>query len=192
MNNQKLLKIAGVLLLSVLMLIPASAAVANTHQKAATTISSIAEPNTIITTKPTQPMGRDLLYDNGPVDGLNGLSCIAGAGLNREVIDEFTNTEEWQVTGGEYSVLVNSGGSSITGCIVEFFEDGPSTVNYATATATISQVLTGNIYFGRRCSNITCWYLVGLFPNPTHGELFLAVRSYRRKPSILFTPRYRI
>jgi hypothetical protein len=172
MDNQKLLKIAGVLLLSVLMLIPASAAVANTHQKAATTISSIAEPNNIITTKPIQPMGRDLLYDNGPVDGLNGLSCIAGAGLNREVIDEFTNTEEWQVTGGEYSVLVNSGGSSITGCIVEFFEDGPSTVNYATATATISQVLTGNIYFGRPEIRVTCSFDAVTLPAGTWWVCF--------------------
>jgi hypothetical protein len=172
MDNQKLLKIAGVLLLSVLMLIPASAAVANTHQKAATTISSIAEPNNIITTKPIQPMGRALLYDNGPVDGLNGLSCIAGAGLNREVIDEFTNTEEWQVTGGEYSVLVNSGGSSITGCIVEFFEDGPSTVNYATATATISQVLTGNIYFGRPEIRVTCSFDAVTLPAGTWWVCF--------------------
>jgi hypothetical protein len=166
------LKIAGVLLLSVLMLIPASAAVANTHQKAATTISSIAEPNNIIATKPIQPMGRALLYDNGPVDGLNGLSCIAGAGLNREVIDEFTNTEEWQVTGGEYSVLVNSGGSSITGCIVEFFEDGPSTVNYATATATISQVLTGNIYFGRPEIRVTCSFDAVTLPAGTWWVCF--------------------
>ncbi len=155
MNNQKYLKIAGVLLLSVLMLIPASAAVANTHQQAAT-ISSIAEPNNIITTKPIQPMGRELLYDNGAVDGANGLSCIAGAGLNREIIDEFTNTEEWKITGGEYSVLTNSGGTSITGCIVEFFEDGPSTETYATATATITQELTGNYYFSRPEIRVTC------------------------------------
>jgi hypothetical protein len=117
-------------------------------------------------------MGRALLYDNGPVDGLNGLSCIAGAGLNREVIDEFTNTEEWQVTGGEYSVLVNSGGSSITGCIVEFFEDGPSTVNYATATATISQVLTGNIYFGRPEIRVTCSFDAVTLPAGTWWVCF--------------------
>ncbi|MCX6661565.1 MAG: hypothetical protein NTY91_03345 [Euryarchaeota archaeon] len=157
MKNQKFLKIAGVLLFSALMLIPASAALANTD-RAATSLRSITDPNNIVT-PPTQYTGRDLLYDNGPVDGLNGLSCIYQEGvLDREIIDEFTNTEEWTITGGEYSVLVNGGGSSITGCVVEFFEDGPSTVDYAVRTATISQVLTGAYYFGRPEIRVTCTF----------------------------------
>ncbi len=171
-RGKNILKNTSVLLLSALMLIPASAAVTNTHPKDPTTISSIAESDNSVTTPPSQSIRRHPLYDNGPVDGMNGLSCIGGAGLNREVIDDFTNTEEWEVTGGEYSVLVNSGGTSITGCIVEFFEDGPSTVNYATVTATITQVLTGNVYYGRPEIRVTCSFDAVMLPPGTWWVCF--------------------
>ncbi|MBE3122488.1 MAG: hypothetical protein IMZ53_14895 [Thermoplasmata archaeon] len=155
MNNHKLLKIAGVLLLSALLLFSATAVTANTNE-AATSIRSIAEPNNAVT--PTQNTGRDTLYDNGLTDGLNGLSCVAFPGYNREIIDDFVVPGTWQVTGGEYYVLTNSGTTSVNGCIVSFFQDtgGPSTTAYATKTAAITCTLTGMTYFGRPEIKVTC------------------------------------
>jgi hypothetical protein len=157
MNNHKFLKIAGVLLLSAVLLFSATAVTANTNE-AATSIRSIAEQNNAITTTPTQTTGRDTLYDNGLTDGLNGLSCVAVPGYNREIIDDFVVPVAWQVTGGEYYVLTNSGTTSVNGCIVSFFQDtgGPSTTAYATKTATIVCTLTGASYFGRPEIKVTC------------------------------------
>jgi hypothetical protein len=138
------------------MLIPASAAVANTDI-AATSLRSIAEPNNVVT-PPTQYAGRDLLYDNGLPDGVNGLSCGAWPGYDREIIDDFVVPVEWQVTGGEYRVLTYSGTTSIQGTIVSFFQDsgGPSTTEYASVTATITCTPTGDIYFSRPEVLVSC------------------------------------
>jgi hypothetical protein len=155
MNNHKLLKIAGVLLLSVLMLIPASLAVANTNTNNAA-VSLQGGENKISGTATSN--ARDVLYDNGLPDGVNGVSCAAWPGYDREIIDDFTSTEEWQVTGGEYRVVTWSGGSTITGTIVSFFQDagGPSATEYATATASITCTPTGDYYFSRPEILVTC------------------------------------
>ncbi len=155
MNNHKLLKIAGVLLLSVLMLIPASLAVANTNTNNAA-VSLQGGENKISGTATSS--ARDVLYDNGLPDGVNGVSSGAWPGYYREIIDDFTNSEEWQVTGGEYRIVTYSGFTEVTGTIVSFFQDtgGPSTTEYATATATITCTLTGDIYFTRPEILVTC------------------------------------
>jgi len=157
MKNQKLLKIAGVLLLSAVMLLSASAVTANTNE-AATSIRSIAEQNDAVRTTQTQNMGRGTLYDNGLPDGVNGLSCVAFPGYDREIIDDFVVPVEWQVTGGDYRVLTNSGTTSIQGTIVSFFQDsgGPSTTEYASVTATITCTPTGDFYYGRPEILVSC------------------------------------
>ncbi len=106
MKNQKFLKIAGVLLLSALMLVPASAAVANTNAKKAAV--SLQGGENIISGTATSG-ARDVLYDNGLPDGVNGVSCEYWSAypLDRMVIDDFTNTETWEVTGGQYRILVS-------------------------------------------------------------------------------------
>ncbi len=155
MKNQKLLKIAGVLLLSALMLIPASAAVANTNMNKAA-VSLEGGENKISETAASG--ARDVLYDNGLPDGVNGVSCGAWPGYDREIIDDFVVPAEWQVTGGEYRVLTYSGTSSIQGTIVSFFQDsgGPSTTEYASVTATITCTLTGDVYFSRPEILVSC------------------------------------
>jgi hypothetical protein len=155
MKNQKFLKIAGVLLLSALMLVPASAAVANTNANKAAV--SLHGGENIISGTATSS-ARDVLYDNGLPDGVNGVSCGAWPGYDREIIDDFTNSEEWKITGGEYRIVVYSGASSITGTIISFFQDtgGPSTTEYATVTPTITCTLTGDYYFSRPEVLVTC------------------------------------
>jgi len=156
MTNKKSIKIAGVLLLSAILLFSAVAVTANANE-AATTIREIAEQNNfVITTSSTQ---RAVLYDNGAPDGVNGLSCVAWPGYNREIIDDFTVPSTWQVTGGEYRALTYSGTGSVNGCIVRFFQDtgsGASTTEYANRTATITNTLTGNIYFSRPEILVNC------------------------------------
>jgi hypothetical protein len=48
---------------------------------------------------------KDTLWDNGPDNGLNGLSCMYWPSypLDREVVDDFFNTEAWSVTGAGFS-----------------------------------------------------------------------------------------
>ena len=173
MKNQKFLKIAGVLLLSALLLLSATAVTANTNETA-TSIRSIAEQNDAVKTTQTQNMGRDTLYDNGLPDGVNGLSCGAWPGYDREIIDDFVVPAEWQVTGGEYRVVTNSGTSSIQGTIVSFFQDsgGPSTTEFATVTATITCTLTGDVYFGRPEILVTCSFDTVTLPPGTWWVCF--------------------
>jgi hypothetical protein len=137
------------------MLIPASAAVANTESNEAA-VSLQGGLNKIGTTGNSNT--RDVLFDNGLPNGVNGVSCGEWPGYDREIIDDFTNTEEWEVTGGEYRILTYSAGTSITGTNVMFFEDsgGPSTTEYASVVADITCTLTGDVYFSRPEILVTC------------------------------------
>ncbi len=195
MNNQKSLKIAGVLLLSALLLFSAVAVTAETNETA-TSIRDIAEQNNVVTT--TSPTQRDVLYDNGLPDGVNGLSCAAWPGYNREVIDDFEVPSTWQVTGGEYRILTYSGTSSIVGTVVRFFQDtgsGASTTTYAEETATITCTLTGNVYFSRPEILVTCSFnAVTLAPGtwwvlfqPQHTENVFTLTSAVKDSSVFLS-----
>jgi hypothetical protein len=50
-------------------------------------------------------IGTEILWDNGPDNGANGLSCMNWPEypLDREVVDDFFNDETWTVTDGHFS-----------------------------------------------------------------------------------------
>jgi len=102
------------------------------------------------------------LWDNGLPDGRNGLSCTFWAAypLDREVVDDFNNTEPWTVTDGHFRIVTNSGGGPemIQGVNVFFYQGakGPFTTRFATRTATFAAYLTGAYYFGRPEIAVDC------------------------------------
>jgi hypothetical protein len=175
MNSKKILEIAGVLLLSALMLIPA-AAVANTDTNEAA-VSLHGGVTKVTTTGNTNT--RDVLFDNGLPNGVNGVSCGVWPSYDREIIDDFTNTESWDVTGGEYRIVTYYSGTSIDGTNVKFFEDvgGPSTTEYATAVADITCTLTGDYYFSRPEILVTCSFDAITLPAGTWWVCFQPVYS---------------
>ena len=79
MTNEKFIKIAGVLLLSAILLFSAVAVTANTKDDQA--VVSLSGDSTIVNTNPSTT--RDTLYDNGLPDGVNGLSVGVWPGLCR-------------------------------------------------------------------------------------------------------------
>jgi hypothetical protein len=96
MNNQKYLKIAGVLLFSALMLIPASAALANTKNISTMTISNGSY------TGSQNPLSRDVIWDNYADDGTgNGLSSQLDLvyPFDSQVADDFQLSSTADITG---------------------------------------------------------------------------------------------
>jgi hypothetical protein len=99
----------------------------------------------------------DTLWDNGAVDGLNGLSCgnWPEYPLNREVVDDFTVGDPgWLVYDGHFNIVTYSGygPSAIRAVNAIFYQDVgniPSTTAYATKACQFSGSLTGNYYFSR-------------------------------------------
>jgi hypothetical protein len=92
MNNQKILKIAGVLLLSALMLIPASAALANTKKLTTMTTEDF--------TGGTHPASREIVWDNGePAGSFNGMSSQFDTAypFQSQVADDFILESETNI-----------------------------------------------------------------------------------------------
>lgn len=156
MKNQKFVNIAGVLLLSAILLFSAVAVTANTNNDQS--IVSISGESTIVNTMPSTT--RDTLYDNGLPNGINGLSCALWPGYDREVVDDFIATANWDITGGEARIVTYGGASSIPGMKLIFYQDAggdiPSTTAFASKDATITCTLTGNTYFSRPEILVTC------------------------------------
>ncbi|PNX53024.1 MAG: hypothetical protein BV458_06685, partial [Thermoplasmata archaeon M9B2D] len=155
MTNEKFIKIAGVLLLSAILLFSAVAVTANTKDDRA--VVSLSGESKIVNTNPSTT--RDVLYDNGLPNGVNGLSVGVWPGYDREVADDFVATDNWDVTGGEARILTYSGTSSVNGMKMIFYQDAgdiPSTTTYASKDATITCTLTGNYYFSRPEILVAC------------------------------------
>jgi hypothetical protein len=107
-------------------------------------------------TSPSGAKGRDLLWDNGMPDGVNGLAGSMYAGYSNIVIDDFTAPEQWTVTDGHFRFCWNSayGAGNLADVNVYFYQDlggcTPDLVELAIPTVTsFTDVATGNYYFSR-------------------------------------------
>jgi hypothetical protein len=94
-------------------------------------------------TSPAYDLGKAILWDNGPDNGANGLSDMYWPSypLDREVVDDFFNTETWTVTDGHFSgtTYYCSGPGDIIDVNIFFYEDEggtPSMTRYAEEQAT--------------------------------------------------------
>ena len=129
--------------------------------------------------KPVTPVDwrsddRYVIFDNGLPDSRNGLSFGTWTGYNRELcIDFTTDLGVFNITGGAFRMLMNSGGgpSGVTGVTVYFYNStltgGPNATAVYTRTATFTAVLTGNIYFSRPEILVTCTFDYVLLNNPS-------------------------
>ncbi len=98
-----------------------------------------------------------VIYDNGGPDGSAGLSNILGVGINRLVADDFVlaGGPGWIVDGAQMSgVWAGGGGLGLaTGFRVVIYADdaggGPGTIISDQTVGVGSEVLTGEIFFGR-------------------------------------------
>jgi hypothetical protein len=88
-------------------------------------------------------VGNAVLWDNGPDNGVNGLSDMwwPQYPLDREVVDDFFNDETWTVTDGHFSgtTYYCSGCDDIVNVRIFFYEDVggvPSLTRYAEREAT--------------------------------------------------------
>jgi len=98
----------------------------------------------------------DLLWDNGEPDGRNGLGGSFYYNYDNQLIDDFTNEEDWFVTDGHFSFIWNSGAGTgnLEKARIRFYQDqgdcDPSKDEYADTYATsITETLTGDYYFSR-------------------------------------------
>jgi hypothetical protein len=107
-------------------------------------------------TSPAIDVGKVILWDNGVADGRNGVSNGLWPGtFDREVVDDFENSETWQVTDGHFTLVsyYSGGPGDIDAVDVFFYKDSggvPETTRYAEESCTITNAyLTGNTFFGR-------------------------------------------
>lgn len=104
------------------------------------------------------------LWNNGPPDGVNGVSCVNWPSypLDRYVVDDFyVPPIGWFVEGGHFRIVTYSGlgPGSVDGVKVFFFEDvgGQPDVNiYWSGSCTFLPSLTGDQYFGRPEIAVEC------------------------------------
>ena len=100
--------------------------------------------------------GRDILWENGEPDGLNGLAGSFYYGYSNIIIDDFTLDADSTATGGDFSFVWNSaaGTGNMDEVKVFFFQEtgdcDPSMDEYAELVVdSFEEELTGDYYFGR-------------------------------------------
>jgi hypothetical protein len=161
MNKNTYLKGAGVLLLTAVLLLSATAVTANTNQ-AATNIRSITEPNSVV--KSVAPAGgRTVIWDNGLPDSRNGVSIVGWSTYTREVVDDVILSSSQTITGGTLRLVLYGDGdpSTITGMTLNIYNDNsgvPSTTLFTTQATTLTAARTGNMYFSRHEILVNCTF----------------------------------
>jgi hypothetical protein len=149
-------KSAGVLLVTLVMIFSSTIVTANSIKVDATSLAT--DSQNVACVKQSEIIGgRDVLWDNGLPDGVNGVSCCyyAGYPLDRLIADDFDIAlGAWNVNGGSFRMVANAGtgSASVLGVKVFFYQDDslkPALTAFATPTATFTAVDTGDLYFGR-------------------------------------------
>jgi hypothetical protein len=107
-------------------------------------------------TSPAPLGGRELLWENGEPDGRNGLASTYYQGYNNMLIDDVELEKDSFVTGGDFSLVWNSGAGegNCDTVIMRFFEETgdcePSEDEYAEIEVSgFEEEETGDYYFGR-------------------------------------------
>ena len=161
MKTKTILKGAGVLLIAAVMILSTVAVTANTmkeRQELCISLTECSEANIHIKSSgSSSTSARGLLWDNGPVDGRNGLSCVNWPSnpLDRQIVDDFDVEGSWNIAGGYFTIVSNDAHTSdyVDGVNVYFYEDvgnTPSMTSYAEILgASYTAKDTGNTYFTR-------------------------------------------
>jgi hypothetical protein len=154
MNKKPYLKGAGVLLLTAVLLLSATAVTANTTKNNAVCLTT--DP-TISTQPLPEQTGRTVYYDQYDTDGSNGLSMASrnAFGYQRALMDDFVipTGDTWTLTDFHALALWNTlQPGSGTGFALEYWSDNggtPGAMIINTTASTYSETATGRFWFGR-------------------------------------------
>ena len=160
-DENNILKGAIVLLIATVMISSTFGATANTVKETPemhTILTECSEANAHIKSSGSSSTNtRGLLWDNGPVDERNALSCVnwPSNSLNRQIVDDFDVEGSWDVAGGYFTIVTYDAHTQeyVDGVNVYFYEDvgnTPSMTSYAEILgASYTSTDTGNTYFDR-------------------------------------------
>lgn len=160
-DKNNILNGASVLLVATVMILSTFGATANTMKETPEICVSLTEHSEanahIKSSESSSTNTRGLLWDNGPVDERNALSCVNWPSnpLDRQIVDDFDVEGNWNISGGYFTLVTYDAHTQefVDGMNVYFYEDvgnTPSMTSYVEILG-VSYISTdtGNTYFDR-------------------------------------------